>query len=314
MSPLLLFFSFPILHDTHTVHVLAMSSIQEPPLFQLPIELRQLIYEKVTGSHKYLHIRLYHHGNWSPLGSRVCVQHPPEAHGQSFHTSDMTAAQAGDLKKNMPVCVYRHQKCMGNGFNMNFFRALPNVLPLLLTSHCIHAEASNLIYSTSIFSFDRPIPLERFQAVLLPEARWALRSLHLSLKSVCFTNRERGSLGYNAVLSALAMLYGLKNLQLCIDVFRCIDPDLAKGVHQIIKVTKAVVTVCLSGHEDIRNPNWECGNWSVDKQDCFGDEVWCKIMTPGRLIKDGRYSGSGRAKQGKYILWAPIERQGLTII
>lgn len=226
----------------------------------------------------------------------------------------MTAAQAGDLKKNMPVCVYRHQKCMGNGFNMNFFRALPNVLPLLLTSHCIHAEASNLIYSTSIFSFDRPIPLERFQAVLLPEARWALRSLHLSLKSVCFTNRERGSLGYNAVLSALAMLYGLKNLQLCIDVFRCIDPDLAKGVHQIIKVTKAVVTVCLSGHEDIRNPNWECGNWSVDKQDCFGDEVWCKIMTPGRLIKDGRYSGSGRAKQGKYILWAPIERQGLTII
>lgn len=103
MSPLLLFFSFPILHDTHTVHVLAMSSIQEPPLFQLPIELRQLIYEEVTGSHKYLHIRLYHHGNWSPLGSRVCVQHPPEAHGQSFHTSDMTAAQAGDLKK---ICPY----------------------------------------------------------------------------------------------------------------------------------------------------------------------------------------------------------------
>lgn len=111
------------------------------------------------------------------------------------------------------------------------------------------------------------------------------------------------------VIAALPMFYGLQSLRLCFDICGGIYGCSAAGVYAMIKVTRAAVTICLTGYARIRDKDGECGEWSSDQQDDFADEVWHRIMNPTKPIEDGRYSGNRMAKQGKYVLWAPVERE-----
>lgn len=111
------------------------------------------------------------------------------------------------------------------------------------------------------------------------------------------------------VIAALPMFYGLQSLRLCFDICGGIYGCSAAGVYAMIKVTRAAVTICLTGYARIRDKDGECGEWSCDQQDDFADEVWHRIMNPTKPIEDGRYSGNRIAKQGKYVLWAPVERE-----
>ena len=84
-----------------------------------------------------------------------------------------------------------------------------------------------------------------------------------------------------------------------------VDKRLAAGLHQMLKVTKAFVTVILGGYRRVGKERWECGKWSEDHQARFADTVWFRLQRLATSIAEiGHVRTMGEAK---YTLWAPIE-------
>ena len=76
-----------------------------------------------------------------------------------------------------------------------------------------------------------------------------------------------------------------------------VDTLLAAGLHQMLKVTKAFVTVILGGYRRAGKERWECGKWPEDHQARFSDTVWFRLQRPATSIAEiGHLQTMGEAK------------------
>ena len=276
------------------------------PLRSLPGEIRQQIWEEVLGHSKFLHLRYHYDQEQTGLRHHLCLQTLSESHGDptEWRLPSTKSAYLGNLKKKSPICINKHDICQHDG-------APKLSIGLLRTCRNIRAEVEYLLYATTTFSFDRPLPLWEFGKSLSTSQRWLLQKLHLSMKCRDFTT----ACGFNdlsMVLSTVAMLCGLQTLHLCIDVR--LNPSsrvprhklLATGIHSLLKTTKASITVALSGRRKARYPvHWQSRYWFEDQQIQFADNVWYAIMQPLARISSKEKNDTG--KKIKYHLWKPIE-------
>lgn len=119
---------------------------------------------------------------------------------------------------------------------------------------------------------------------------------------------------FGLVVSTIAMLYGMRSLHLCVDIYSvCTDVDeyLATGVHSWIKATKASVTVVLSGWRLTGKRRWQYGSWFEDQQTQFADNVWYAMMQSGAEMSLKEQDRMGR--RVKYLLWKPVEDRDIKL-
>ena len=278
----------------------------ESPLWKLPAEIRQQIWEEVLGYSKMLHIRLHHDEERTGLRQHVCSKNPGNIHGIGVGRDLLftESAYLSKLKKTSPICLNKHDSCLCDW-------APKLSIGLLRTCRKIRSETVCLLYATTTFSFDRPMPLWEFGNSLSTSQKWLLQKLHLSMNFRYFTTYWDFN-DFSMVLSTVASLYGLQTLHLCIDVR--LRPSsrfsqqkvLATGVYSLLKSTKASATVALSGHLKNRYPvYWQSQCWFEDQQTQFADNVWYAIMQPLARISSKRTNDTDR--KIKYHLWKPIE-------
>lgn len=74
---------------------------------------------------------------------------------------------------------------------------------------------------TSTSSFGRPVLLWDFGSALTTNQKWSLHKAHLIIKSRLFTAEDFHD--YSTMVSAIAMLYGLNSLHVCVDMLDQVD-------------------------------------------------------------------------------------------
>ena len=142
-----------------------------------------------------------------------------------------------------------------------------------------------------------------------------IRHIHISINSGRFTDGK--FLGWGITLSALSGMWGLRMLEVCVDIGGWVDEMMATAVREMVRRMEAGVRVCLGGCQAAKVDEWMCGVWWEGEKEVFAEVVWGKLMRCGRgtgVNREGqvRSSGDGRNESWrKYVLWAPVGREGM---
>ena len=186
---------------------------EKTTLLNLTFELRQRIWKEVIGHHKYLHIRLLHF-----LDVRSS-QRPPEIHRDKAlpNTGCSIPVHVGNLKQSVPICLYRHK----DGFRNGVLQLSLKFLPICRQGH---GEAERLVHTTTTFSSTVQCCSGISEQ---PSRRLRMGSSQgpSHVKSDVFSDEDFH--GHRIVLSAMAMLYELKSLHVCVDKLDRVDTYLA---------------------------------------------------------------------------------------
>ena len=176
-----------------------------PRLLQLPIEIRDLIYERVLGG------RLLHrsHGHFGPKWI-ICRATISEKDAQRHFDQAKAPAWCVENDAGRHAGCYRTVNCL-HGLDLN----------LLLACRQVHGEAKHILFSTNTFSFIRCellqslLGLDSTTKLLLPcpirSYRLAVCSIHIDIS----LQRAEDAGSWNVVMPQIAqVLPNLRNINI----------------------------------------------------------------------------------------------------
>ena len=107
-----------------------------------------------------------------------------------------------------------------------------------------------------------------------------IRHIHISIKSGRF--KDGKFLGWGITLSVLSGMWGLRMLEVCVDIGGGVVEMMATALWDMVRRREGGVSVCLGGCKAAKVDEWMCGVWWEGEKEVFAEVVWGKLMRSGR--------------------------------